>query len=436
MSAILNAYNYFIPSYASFRKVTRYDTHKKSELRNIYNRIVKLNKEAPIYKVTLSEEKQKFAIELKEAARELKNTITSLTDTDSETGLGFNKKIAVSSQEDIVQAEYIGDAEDDFSVSDFNIEVRQLATPQRNMGQFLPKDELALAPGTYSLAMNISGLNYEFQFQIDKSDSNVDLQNKLANLINRSNIGLQASVREDGSNRASLQIESLSTGIPFRKNNIFTIYDQQSPSSPGVVSYLGIDHVSQQPQNALFLLNGVEKSAASNTFTLGRTFEVTLRGISEENNPARVGFKADVDSLSDNISELVDAYNGVIHTAENYSASQQRSARLIRDMGNVGRSYRNELESIGLVVQENGSIQVDKALLADAASGSDSGKSFSVLQDFKAALDAKASYVLVNPMDYVDKLQVTYKNPRMYGRNFACPYITSIYSGMMFNSYC
>jgi hypothetical protein len=36
-------------------------------------------------------------------------------------------------------------------------------------------------------------------------------------------------------------------------------------------------------------------------------------------------------------------------------------------------------------------------------------------------------------MDYVDKKIVAYKNP---GHNFASPYITSAYSGMMFNSYC
>ena len=35
-------------------------------------------------------------------------------------------------------------------------------------------------------------------------------------------------------------------------------------------------------------------------------------------------------------------------------------------------------------------------------------------------------------MNYVNKVVVAYKNP---GHNFATPYITSIYSGMMLDNY-
>ena len=38
-------YNYYMTSYAP-KSSSRYDTHKKSELRSIYNSIVKLNKES------------------------------------------------------------------------------------------------------------------------------------------------------------------------------------------------------------------------------------------------------------------------------------------------------------------------------------------------------------------------------------------------------
>ena len=38
----------------------------------------------------------------------------------------------------------------------------------------------------------------------------------------------------------------------------------------------------------------------------------------------------------------------------------------------------------------------------------------------------------MNPMNYVNTVVVAYKNP---GHNFATPYITSIYSGMMLDNY-
>ena len=43
MSAIMNTvYNNYLTTYAS-RQITKYDTHKKSELRSVYNSIVKLS---------------------------------------------------------------------------------------------------------------------------------------------------------------------------------------------------------------------------------------------------------------------------------------------------------------------------------------------------------------------------------------------------------
>ena len=44
MARIDSAYNYYMSTYAN-KEVSRYDSHKKSDLRKIYNNIVKANKE-------------------------------------------------------------------------------------------------------------------------------------------------------------------------------------------------------------------------------------------------------------------------------------------------------------------------------------------------------------------------------------------------------
>ena len=43
MARIDSAYNYYMSTYAN-KEVSRYDSHKKSDLRKIYNQIVKKNK--------------------------------------------------------------------------------------------------------------------------------------------------------------------------------------------------------------------------------------------------------------------------------------------------------------------------------------------------------------------------------------------------------
>lgn len=59
---------------------------------------------------------------------------------------------------------------------------------------------------------------------------------------------------------------------------------------------------------------------------------------------------------------------------------------------------------------------------------------FSTIKDFTNSILRKTNQVSLNPMEYVDKTLVAYKNPA--GHNFAAPYMTSNYSGMFFNSYC
>ncbi|MDE5599146.1 MAG: hypothetical protein K2J04_15130, partial [Lachnospiraceae bacterium] len=60
-----NVYNYYMTNYAP-RSSTPYDSHKKSELRNVYNSIVKLNKDAPIYILDTSKDSCAFAVGMKE----------------------------------------------------------------------------------------------------------------------------------------------------------------------------------------------------------------------------------------------------------------------------------------------------------------------------------------------------------------------------------
>ena len=50
MAAIDTVYHYYLSTYAN-STVSRYDSHKKSELRDIYNRMVKTNKESPLYRL-------------------------------------------------------------------------------------------------------------------------------------------------------------------------------------------------------------------------------------------------------------------------------------------------------------------------------------------------------------------------------------------------
>ncbi|MDE6974928.1 MAG: flagellar capping protein, partial [Lachnospiraceae bacterium] len=69
----------------------------------------------------------------------------------------------------------------------------------------------------------------------------------------------------------------------------------------------------------------------------------------------------------------------------------------------------------------------------DSISENDFHGQLSSIRNFTNSVLRKTGQISLNPMEYVDRVMVAYKNP---GRNFATPYVTSNYSGMLFNGYC
>ncbi|NLG04908.1 MAG: flagellar capping protein [Clostridia bacterium] len=423
-------YNHYMTTYAPRGTSSPYDTHKKSELRSVYNSIVKMSKDSPLFLFKNQNNIGEFAVGMKENARELKNVISSLS-TGSGSDL-LNKKALSSDNEHVVTASYIGKHTTDDDFPELKIEVRSLAANQINEGTYLPNDEVSLAPGTYSFDIHSRDLDYEFQFNINPNETNRMLQEKLSRLINKADIGLSSDIIEDEQGNTAMIMTSDDTGNA-ESDSLFRISDLNTSKTSGVVDYFGIGEMTQAPHNARFILNGEERSTSSNHFTIDKTLEISLNGISEEGNATTVGLKTDVESFTENISHLIQGYNTFLQKANTYIDAQPNTKRLLHEMGNISLSYKNELDSIGLTVQEDGKIVLDKNLLQQTASEEDALERFHSIKDFSGAILSKSNQVSLDPMHYAEKTIVAYKNP---GKSFASPYITSDYSGMLFNSYC
>ncbi len=431
MSAILNTiHNNYLAAYAP-SSLTRYDTHKKSELRAVYNSIVKMNKDTPWYLPIKRADVQQFAIGLKESARDLHNTIASLGGLGEEDLL--SKKTAFSSDEDIASATYVGTYTPGDENPSISLEVQELAVSQENMGNFLPTGKVGLSPDTYSFDVSINDMNYEFQFTLGENEVNRDLQERLARLINNSGIGLSARV-QDASGRSSLVLESEATGLTPGRTQLFHVSDEHTSKAKGAVNYLGIDYISRPASNARFTIDGEPGSTASNTFTYEKKYEISLKGVSPEGHPVTIGLKTNVESLTDNVMQLTEGYNRFLRRASNYLEAQPRSKHVVREMNKIISLYQDSLRAMGVTSQEDGTLEVDRSRLGSAVvSSEDVADTFHTLKDFSNQLLRKSSQIAINPMQYVDQTIVAYKNP---GRSYINPYISSAYSGMLFNGYC
>lgn len=449
-TVMTTVYNQFSTTYMQKKALGRYDTHKRSELRTLCNSMAKVNRDAPLYLIDGSAESKRYVIGLKEDARELHNTIISAMG-DVETA-AFNNKIAYSTNPNIVSASYIGesvaqlsgdaDTSSDGSVTSstgevpgYEIEVTSLASPQVNLGNYVPKDELGLIPGEYSFDISVNDMGYEFQFNINEGDTNQDVQQRLARLINNSKIGLNASVEENDEGLSSLRIESTRVGIDYGQNSkVFTISDQNTSKLSGAVDYLGIDYVAREASNAHFTVNGIEASATSNNFVLQNTYEITLNGLSEnEGQTTTIGLKPDTEAFQENISNLIGGYNSFIRSVSEYQDTQARSNHLVKEMNRIAGFYQQEMEKLGISTSKDGILELDSEQLNQAIATEETSEALASLKSFSQSMLRKSSQISLNPVTYMNKIVVAYKNP---ANTFLSPYVTSAYSGMFYNNYC
>lgn len=476
-----SVYDYYLTTYAS-RPATKSDTHKKSELRSVYNNIVKISKKSPLYKVSVSENIQKFAIDLKENARTLSTDANNLFEKSLESE---KSQKYVSDNENVVQVKTLDTSNDintndtnandininntntnDININDtnidltvssntgitnpdpdsdnisdtksvntafashYNIEVLNLATPQINTSDYLNNDDLDIPKGAHSFEVNVGDSAYEFRFNATKDDTNKTVLEKLSRLINRSNIGLTSKMLYSGNNSA-LEITSNATGLGFTPE-IFSIAPGENSPYDKVVSKLGLNNVSSYPTNANFLLNGMEKTTSSNTFTIGKSLEITLNGISKKGQATSISLNDDLDSVISSINDMISSYNNLLDLSNNSNEGSDDAAILNKEIHKTTRQYASNLENIGITITENGKMTFDEALFIQTANEDDLDKSLASLNSFRQAIVSRADEISINPMKYVDKVMISYPNPV---HSFANPYMTSIYTGMMFNGY-
>jgi len=418
---ISGAYSYYLNQYAHSVNA-KYDTHTKSQLKSSCNKVQKLNSKSPIYKTDISVAAQKYAIDLKEHARAL--TFITRDLSDEANGQMAFKKSAQSSNPQAVTAEYTGDSSTD--ESQLEIAVKQVATHQVNTGNYLPPKEKHLKKGFYTFDLDINNLTYEFEFSVSDKETNSDIQNKIARLMNRSNIGLNATVETDQLGNTALRVESEATGVGSIKPVIFDIESE----SDDLIESFGLNRVSEYPANAIFTINGKERYSQNNDLNYNNIYSIKLHDVTGD-NPAVISLNTDDESIVDTVDELLSGYNTMISVfSTDNSAKFTGNERLKREFSRITNAYSMTLNNNGMHVEDDGSISINRDEVLNVAHDGSINDVFSELNEFKKSIQRKADSIATNPMYYVNNKIVAYKNPH---RIMTDPYNLSAYTGMMFN---
>lgn len=410
----------------------RYDTHNYEELKNLYSAIQLRNRFSPVYLSEPSPKSIAYAVYLKESARSLTQKINSLS------GVGsadlFGAKNTCNTNPSLAKAEYVPeDAEPDMPQS-FTLNVERFASPQENTGAYLDSNEaVGLAPGSYSFDLLTNKLHYELQFSVAPGEKNSELQNKLCRLINNSELGIHARVDSKDS-RSALIITSDALGLPFGAERHFSLTEDSTTYDKGVIDYLGLNGNIKEAANAVYTIDDEEFSSYSNKFTVFGGFHIELLPdtASDENTSekmtARIGLETDAQSLSENIDAFVDEYNNFMHSTLPFDDDAKkgdygREISLNTEMYRFLSQHRQDLEVYGISINEDASLDYDKELMTDDFTG---------IKRFGNQILDKLDLISIDPMEYIDRRICAYPNPRT---SFVNPYMTSIYTGMLFSTW-
>ena len=415
-----NVYNHYSTQLVAPLSNRKNSTQKKDDLKTIYNNMVKQNQHSPFYKFTLSDNSQAYAIGIKEASMALAQESDSLSMQRSNL---FQQMTAVSDNEQVVYAS-LNDSSAQNIPDTLSVKVDSLATGQTNVGNYLPSGETSFPPGDYTFSISVGRNEYAFQLNVHKGDTNQQIQRNIANSINEHNIGVRANIRNQRVNGTSaLVLRSEAVGLPQEGELFFHFNDTYLDND--ISSALGVDQVEIKPANAQFYINDSFHTSISNRISLNQSMDLDLLSASSE--PVNVHLVLDDEKVSDKLKDFTDSYNQLIDIARS-GASQRGATKLFRDISSITRRHSESLTAAGLDVDENGYLHITKEV-----DSSEIQKLFNDdLSDFHRDIKRTTDNMTLNPLNYIDKVVVTYPNTQ---GTYPNPYNPSRYSGLLFNDY-
>lgn len=421
-------YNNLIASYLYVGKGRGRNStvHGEVSLKDHYNDIVSLNKKTPTYIIRLNEDNQEYILDLKDRSMSIMDDIKNYYDN---VDVYFKRKRAYSDNR-AVDAEIVTDDYERLP-EEFDIKVNQLASPQVNRGKEFYEDGMGLSPGSYSFRVNVNDHQYSLKYNVGRNKKNINIMNDIAKMINRADIGIQASVGRTADKKVYMEFESDATGN--YGEDIFSFSDSQNAdNAKGIVDYYGIGNVASKPKSLMFELDGNNKTSMSNEVILNKTLTLNIKRAGEDN--IHIGYAADGTDAVRSVAKIVKSYNNVIEADNRYRQKTGESTRLADQFRLIYERHEEELAEAGISRDEDGYLVLDEKA---------AGKSFEkgVFQDvfskespFLNELEKKNKMIALNPLEYTKKIMVSY--PDYSKEGFAQTYMTSMFSGMLFNYYC
>ena len=413
--------------YSDYKQFDTYNKRRSAEnKRNDDISMSKINKKTPLYITDKSETAKETVFDIKKASSDLFLNLERIIGKNSKSNSILDKKLPESSNENIVSVEFIDKEINIEDAKEHDIYVEKLATKQVNIGNFIKNKTTKLEPGVHLFDICISSGEYQFQFNTEKGENDLQIQERLSNLINKSNLGISSDIIHDGLGQCAIRISANETGKRSSDNLRFEFKEYENDN---IISYYGIDHVNNEPENSVFWIDDDKYTNSSNSFEFDDIYNITMHNVSTKDGEiTHIKVSNDTDSIIKNINKIADNYNNF--TGKIIENSDLKGYKqILNEIGKIVDKYQENFNKIGIDTVNKYFIKVDNNLLSESILNEND---ISAVNDFLNDLKNKSKEISLNPINYIDKRIVEYKD--ISKQQFNSPYVTnSLYSGMFLN---
>jgi len=303
---------------------------------------------------TLDSAGVRFVNNIRAASDSISSVLRELSNASSSSRI-----VAMSSNPGVVSIQHTGSRPS--GVSSMNVRIDQIATGQANEGARM-NAEAAFegSRGANQFSIEMGGRTTRISVDVREGDTNQEVQQRMADAINRSGAGVRATVQVDSeTNTSMLRLESTTTGSNPR--NSFTVTD----NTGDLVARTGANDMAREGQDAIFRVNnGPQRTSQSNTVFIGNGVTATFNSASEQ--AATITWGRDSNVTRSSVENLVRSYNDLFSAAAERT-QDPRAQNLASRMLSITGTFANSLSSIGIGIDTSGRMTINSERMDRAA---------------------------------------------------------------------
>lgn len=238
------------------------------------------------------------------------------------------------------------------NTTDYKVEVSQLATGKAitynelsSTGKELVKDG--------SISIDNGKNSYTFDVNTENALNNKDAMNKIADVVNKSDIGVKATIVESNG-KSSLKFQSTTTG---ENSKLAVTFGGDLNASMSVKA-------TEVGKNAKYKVNDADYTSESNSVSLSSTVKATLNGIGKTQISSD---NVDSKKIVDAVKKFASDYNKVVSFLDKNTSKSTKIEGLSDSFQAIKYSSKS-LSEIGIAVGDDGKLSVDENKLKSVAS--------------------------------------------------------------------